>query len=582
MKGKWRQVAFADVIELISGGTTKTSVAEYWGGSIPWLSVADFNTGYRWVDTAEKSITERGLAESATCLLNAGDIIISARGTVGIVAQLAKPMAFNQSCYGIRGRQDIAETNFIYYALRHAVWQMQQFAHGGVFSTITRETFKIINTQLPPLKEQQAIACILGSLDDKIELNRRMNKTLEAMARGIFKSWFIDFDPVKRNMARKAGQNQPSPPTPLPKVEGRRQYRGGYGFAGLVETVRELRKKQTPAEAIFWELVRNGLFMGLKFRRQHQIGDYIADFYCHEHRLVIEFDGGIHASRQERDGKRDAWMEAQGFKVFRFPNEQLLEDAQSILTDIAAVIEPDHPSTFGRRAGDEGCVGAFDALFPDSFQDSELGEIPRGWEVLPFADTIKIFGGGTPKTSISEYWDGDIPWYAVGDAPDMNDVYVIDTAKKITKLGVEKSSTQILPVETIIISARGTVGKLALTGVPMAMNQTCYGLQGKIKNTNYFTYFSTQNLIETLKQNTHGSVFDTITRDTLSSIKVVFSPCKIIEQYVMAVKPVMEKILNNLWQIRTLAALRDALLPKLISGEIRIKDAERFLKEGGL
>ena len=201
MADEWKDLAIADAIEIISGGTPKTSTQEYWGGSIPWLSVADFNKGYRWVNTAEKSITERGLKESATEILNIGDIIISARGTVGVVAQLAKPMAFNQSCYGIRGKRGVADTNFVYYTLRHAVTQMQQVAHGGVFNTITRDTFKIIKTRLPSLNEQKAIAHILGTLDDKIELNRQMNKTLEEMARTIFKSWFVDFDPVHAKAA---------------------------------------------------------------------------------------------------------------------------------------------------------------------------------------------------------------------------------------------------------------------------------------------------------------------------------------------------------------------------------------------
>lgn len=192
MAGERRRLALADVIDLTSGGTPKTNIPDYWDGNIPWLSVGDFNTGYRWVSAAEKSITDRGLSESATTLLNHGDIIISARGTVGIVAQLARPMAFNQSCYGIRGKRGVAETDFIYYTLRHAVSGMKQVAHGGVFDTITRDTFRIIEIDLPPLPEQRAIARILGTLDDKIELNRRMNETLEAIAQAIFKSWFMD------------------------------------------------------------------------------------------------------------------------------------------------------------------------------------------------------------------------------------------------------------------------------------------------------------------------------------------------------------------------------------------------------
>jgi type I restriction enzyme S subunit len=194
MAGKWKPMALAEAVDLISGGTPKTRVPQYWGGSIPWLSVSDFNTGYRWVSSTEKFITERGLAESATKILNVGDIIISARGTVGALAQLARPMAFNQSCYGIRGKQGIADTNYIYYLLRNIVSVMKQVAHGAVFDTITRDTFNIIQIQLPPLNEQQAIACILGALDDKIEMNRCLNQTLEEMARAIFKSWFVDFD----------------------------------------------------------------------------------------------------------------------------------------------------------------------------------------------------------------------------------------------------------------------------------------------------------------------------------------------------------------------------------------------------
>lgn len=217
MASEWKRVPIADVVEIISGGTPKTSVFDYWGGDIPWLSVSDFNTGYRWVSDAEKHITERGLSESATTLLNHGDIIISARGTVGALAQLANPMAFNQSCYGLCARCGIAENDFLFYLLRQTVSKMKQVAHGGVFDTITRDTFSIIEVSIPPLPEQQAIAHILGTLDDKIELNRRMNRTLEEMARAIFKSWFVDFDPVRAKMEGrwKKGESLPGLPADL-------------------------------------------------------------------------------------------------------------------------------------------------------------------------------------------------------------------------------------------------------------------------------------------------------------------------------------------------------------------------------
>jgi type I restriction enzyme S subunit len=408
-----------------------------------------------------------------------------------------------------------------------------------------------------------------------------MNETLEAIARALFESWFIRFDPVRRNMARK-GRGQPSPGAsrhPLPVGEG--HYRGGYDFSGLVETARDLRARQTPAEDLFWELVRDRQFMGLKFRRQHQLGDYIADFYCHEHRLVIELDGGIHSAKHQKDHKRDAWMEAQEFTVLRFRNEQLIEDPESVLTAIAEIIQaaPTHSLPLGEGRGEGVVAGeAYDHLFPDSFEDSELGEIPTGWELQAFADTIEIVGGGTPKTSIAEYWDGDIPWFSVVDAPTASEVWVVDTEKKVTRAGVENSSTRVLSVGTTIISARGTVGRIALVGVPMAMNQSCYGLRGRAGAHGFFNYFLTRELVARLQQHAHGSVFDTITRDTLAGVSVAMPAAALIEEFEKRVAPSLQRIRAGLLETRTLTALRDTLLPKLISGELRVEDAERFME----
>ena len=218
-------------------------------------------------------------------------------------------------------------------------------------------------------------------------------------------------------------------------------------------------------------------------------------------------------------------------------------------------------------------------LFPDSFEDSELGEIPKGWEVRPFAGIVEIIGGGTPKTSVAEYWDGEIPWFSVVDAPNGADVWVVDTEKKITREGVENSSTRILPVGTTIISARGTVGRIALVGVPMAMNQSCYGLQGKEDRREFFMYFATRELVACLRQHAHGSVFDTITRDTLAGVSVAAPSAELIEAFETRVGSSMERIRAGLFESRTLAALRDALLPKLISGELRVKDADDLVQE---
>lgn len=189
MKTEWKKCKLSSQISLIGGGTPKTSVPEYWNGEIPWLSVKDFNDDNRYVYKTEKYITQAGLKHSSTTLLQKDDIIISARGTVGEMAMIPFPMAFNQSCYGIRGKENNDQT-FIYYLIKNSVRKLKAITHGSVFDTITRETFDNIEVTIPPLTVQKKIADILKSLDDKIELNRQISKNLEEQARCLFEKTF--------------------------------------------------------------------------------------------------------------------------------------------------------------------------------------------------------------------------------------------------------------------------------------------------------------------------------------------------------------------------------------------------------
>jgi type I restriction enzyme S subunit len=212
------------------------------------------------------------------------------------------------------------------------------------------------------------------------------------------------------------------------------------------------------------------------------------------------------------------------------------------------------------------------ALFPSEFVDSELGLIPKGWEIASLAKKIEILSGGTPKTSDPNYWDGAIPWYSVKDTPLETDVWVIQTEKSVTELGIKNSAAQVLPVGTTIISARGTVGKLALVGKPMAMNQSCYGVRGVKGYADYFTYFSLRQATIGLQQRTHGTVFDTITRHTFEMLDCTFPPGNLSQVFDRTVAPLMIQLRANLHQSRTLAALRDTLLPRLLSGELSVAD----------
>ncbi len=191
---EWKEYRLSDLMSIIGGGTPKTTVSKYWNGDIPWLSVKDFNSDNKIVYETEKSITHLGLINSSTKLLNKGDLIISARGTVGALAQLGKSMAFNQSCYGLRANE-ITTNDYLYYLIKHKINNIQQNTHGSVFDTITRDTFEILTATLPnDIEEQKAIANILSTLDEKIEVNNQINKTLEEMAQTIFKHWFVDFE----------------------------------------------------------------------------------------------------------------------------------------------------------------------------------------------------------------------------------------------------------------------------------------------------------------------------------------------------------------------------------------------------
>lgn len=184
----------SEIMDLIGGGTPKTTKPEYWDGDIPWLSVKDFNNDFRFVYETEKHITELGLNNSSTKLLQAGDIIISARGTVGEIATIPFPMAFNQSCYGLRAKKEIVTADFLYYLIKHNIHVLKKNTHGSVFDTITRDTFAGIEVDIPDMDSQSKIAEILSNIDEKIEVNVRINENLEQQAQAIFANEFLSLE----------------------------------------------------------------------------------------------------------------------------------------------------------------------------------------------------------------------------------------------------------------------------------------------------------------------------------------------------------------------------------------------------
>lgn len=203
--------------------------------------------------------------------------------------------------------------------------------------------------------------------------------------------------------------------------------------------------------------------------------------------------------------------------------------------------------------------------------DSELGEIPKGWKIDSILACADILSGGTPKTSIREFWDGNIEWVSAKDVTSANGTYILDTERKITKLGVESSNAKLLPANTTVITARGTVGNYCLLAESMTINQTNYGIKGKEEYSDIFIFFTIGNLIEILKQHSYGTVFDTITTKNLEEMRIILPPADILKNFNDFLSPIMDRIKFNLNECRTLRSLRDSLLPRLMSGKIRVR-----------
>lgn len=182
---EWDVDSAINYLDIINGGTPKTNNKEYWGGTIGWLSVDDFNHKGRYVFNSSKKITEKGLKNSSTKILKKNMLIISARGTVGVLAQIGYEMAFNQSCYGLNSKRKDLLNDYVYYQLFYKILKVKGLTHGGVFETITKNTFKEIILTKPLSEEQKQIASILSSIDSKIQREKQELNKLKSIKEGL-------------------------------------------------------------------------------------------------------------------------------------------------------------------------------------------------------------------------------------------------------------------------------------------------------------------------------------------------------------------------------------------------------------
>ena len=214
-----------------------------------------------------------------------------------------------------------------------------------------------------------------------------------------------------------------------------------------------------------------------------------------------------------------------------------------------------------------------EAMAETLFRQWFVEEAQEGWVENSLLEVIQLIGGGTPKTAIAEYWDGDIPWLAGGDIASNHKSFINCSVKSITEVGLNNSSAKLLPKYATVISARGTVGKYCLLAQSMAFSQSNYGIlpNPKISECFFFTYLLMNHVVEELQSSAYGCVFDTITTTTFKEIKVILPTETEILRFEQSLSPYFKKMFLNKSKIHTLEKLRDTLLPKLMSGEVRVQ-----------
>ena len=207
----------------------------------------------------------------------------------------------------------------------------------------------------------------------------------------------------------------------------------------------------------------------------------------------------------------------------------------------------------------EGLAGA---LFREWFESSKERS---GWIRQSLYDSLKLVGGGTPKTGVENYWGGKYGWLSGGDISDNHRSFVISPIKSVTKKGLQNSSAKLLPKYSTVISARGTVGKYCLLGKEMSFSQSNYGVLPKSGKCFFYTYLLLGSEVQKLQNSAYGSVFDTITTRTFKNTIISFPPFKLRSSFEATVEPFFLKILFNQLQVQQLTSLRSLLLSKLLS-----------------
>lgn len=198
MIGSWFKYKLSEIGTIVGGATPSTNVEAYYNGNIPWLTPKDLSDfQYRYIEKGKRNITKSGLNSCSAQFLPAGSVLFSSRAPIGYIAIAKNPIVTNQGFKSIIPDKEKVDSLFLYYLLKYKKNDIEALGSGTTFKEVSGFTMKNVEVFIPSLKVQQQIAGVLGALDDKIELNRRINENLEQQAQALFKSWFVDFEPFK-------------------------------------------------------------------------------------------------------------------------------------------------------------------------------------------------------------------------------------------------------------------------------------------------------------------------------------------------------------------------------------------------
>jgi len=204
---------------------------------------------------------------------------------------------------------------------------------------------------------------------------------------------------------------------------------------------------------------------------------------------------------------------------------------------------------------------------------SSIGDVPEGWRFSRIGDEVETVGGGTPSTTELSYWkNGDIAWYSPTDLTKAKTLFSIDSEKKITSLGLQKSSARLFPKYSLLLTSRATIGEVTINTKDACTNQGFITIIPNERFSVYFLYGWLLTKIGEIKQLASGSTFPEISKTIFRGLDFLIPVNDVLENYEKLIKPIYKKIETNIFQIQTLTKTRDALLPKLMSGQLRVKE----------